>query len=341
MNKDLIKTFIVLGLVVTGIAVSIIFFTKPKESGKTAEPATSETGTQSAIETEVQGVFAKEGTIAAIASDTLTISTSEGEFKAKSSEAVIKNESGETTDSSYLARGIQVSVKGEKGVLYEIQVVSSPDIIIFSPAKNDPVGLIFKVEGAAKSGKGNLFIEIKNRRTATTYFEGNMAVSQASRYGSFSFPINLSSALDIMDGDSLDVKLFYKGGAAASETSFRYAGGMASKIKVYFVRNCGMEPVDRLIDSSRSAVRSGVEEIIKGPSADERKAGVTTAVSPTTRIRSLDLRGDTIYIDFNADVLKSFNCSLSVAKQQITKTILQFPGVSKISITVNGDKDRF
>ncbi|MDD5099050.1 MAG: GerMN domain-containing protein [Candidatus Colwellbacteria bacterium] len=340
MNKDLIKTLVVLGLVIAGMAISIVFFTRPKESGKTSE-SSEVTETKSAIETEIEGPFSKEGDITAISSDTIAISTDEGELRARSSEAVIKNEEGETSDYSYLARGVRVSVKGEAGVLYEIKVVSSPDVVVFSPNRNDPVGLIFKIDGAAKTDKGDLSVEVKNRRTGRVYLESSAAVN-GNRYGAFSFPVNLSSALDIMDGDTVDIKFSHEEGAAAFETHFRYAGGMASKIKVYFVRsgNCALTPVDRLIDSSKSSVREGIEEIIRGPSAEEKKTGLTTALTSTVKIRSLNLKDGIVTVDFSSDVLKSAACGISYVRQQITRTILQFPGVSEVSIMVNGEEGR-
>jgi hypothetical protein len=344
MNKDLIKTLVVLGLVIAGMAVSIAFFTSPRDTEGPTPVVTEEIPVITEVSTD--GSFMKEGDISSLSTDMLSISAIEGEFRVRISGARIFDESGNTVALAYLSRGIRVSVKGSDGVAEEIKVISSPDIIVFSPSKDDPVGLLFKIDGSSRSEKGSVSLAVKNRRTGSVYFEGSSPVSTVSRYGSFSFSINLSSSLDIIDGDMLDAELFHlsAGGTKTGNISvpLRYAGGLSSRIKVYFVKSgqCGsVVSVDRLIDASKSAVRSGIEEMIKGPSPAEVESGFATAIPSTSKIRSLELREGAIYVDFNAEILKNGPvCSSATVRRQLTEMIMQFPGISKVIISTDGEE---
>jgi hypothetical protein len=298
------------------------------------------------IVVSTEGSFTQEGNVSSVSTDLLSLATPEGEFRVSLSGARVIKESGELADQAYLHRGIRVSVKGKDGIAEEIKVVSSPDIMAFSPAKDAPVGLIFKIEGSSKLDNGDVFVTIKNRRTGSVYFDGSSSVSGSSRYGDFSFSVNLSSALDISDGDMLDVELFNESESnvrtGGISTTFRYAGGLSSKIKVYFVRNgqCGsVVSVDRLIDASKSAVRSGIEEMIKGPSSAEKEAGFATAISSSVKIRSLELKDGAVHVDFNAEILKNGGiCGAATIRRQIIEMVTQFPGITEVVILSDGEE---
>lgn len=342
MNKDIVKTLVVLALVVVGMAASIAFFTRPKDTGApvvennpVSEPVVQKNLTE--------GSFEYEGAVSLVSADTLSIMTSEGEIRVSTDRAEIADESGTPASLAYLSRGVRVSVKGESGEASDIRVISSPDVVIFSPAANAPVGLIFRVDGSARTGRGDVAVKLKNRRTGSVYLEGAIKVPSAiGRYGNFALPVNLSSALDILDGDMLDAEFTEGAGSEKASSSWRYSGGSTSKIKVFFFKKgqCGsVASVDRLIDASKSAVRSGIEEAIKGPSALEVAEGYVTALPSTTKIRSLELREGIVYIDFTSTVLaKGPACDISSERKQIVDTIMQFPTIKQVIISVDGEE---
>ena len=344
MNKDIVKTLVVLALVVAGMAASIAFFTRPKESNTPVVQAP--TGSEPVVQKNLtEGLFEYEGTISLISGETISIATPDGEIRVSADKAGIADESGAPSSLAYLARGVRVSIKGESGEASDIRVILSPNVVVFSPAANAPVGLIFKIDGSAKADKGDVAVNLKNRRTGSVYLAGSIKIPAATgggRYGNFSLPINLSSALDILDGDMLDADFMQGAQSDKISSSWRYSGGSTSKIKVFFFKKgqCGsVASVDRLIDASKSAVRSGIEEAIKGPSAAEVAEGYVTALPSTTKIRSLELREGIVYIDFTSTVLaKGPACDISSERRQIIDTIMQFPTIKEVIISVDGEE---
>ncbi|MDD4931470.1 MAG: GerMN domain-containing protein [Candidatus Colwellbacteria bacterium] len=350
MNKDLVKMLIVLALIIAGMALSIAFFNRPQGTKTEGEAASPENPSSSIPSLPLEsGIFSKEGDIADIPPDgSLSVMTSEGELRVSIDKAEISDESGAIVDRSYLARGIKVSVKGKDGVAEKISVLSSPGIVILSPRKDSPVNLVFKIDGSSKVSDGDVYLKIKNRRTGSLYSDLSVKVSASGgRYGEFSFQTNLSSALDILDGDMLDAEIYHlapdKKIIDQVSSSWLYGGGMAARIKVFFIKDgqCGKtSSVDRMIDASRSSARASIEEMIKGPTKEEYAAGYRTAIPSLAKVRSMEVKPDSLIVDFTGDILgRGQVCDLSAIRRQIMDSLSQFPGSKKITIQVDGKSD--
>jgi hypothetical protein len=95
-------------------------------------------------------------------------------------------------------------------------------------------------------------------------------------------------------------------------------------IRVYFVRDGRVSPVRRLVPSTPAVGQAALEELRGGPSADERAAGLSTAIG-LLRFPNLSIRNG------EADLGDLTHVS-QLAEAQIVFTLTQFPTVRKVRI---------
>ena len=73
-------------------------------------------------------------------------------------------------------------------------------------------------------------------------------------------------------------------------------------------------------------------------SSDDINAGYTTSIPYGTRLRSLDIKNGIATADFNATLNEGGgSCSMASRRAQITETLMQFPDIEQVVITVDGD----
>ena len=97
--------------------------------------------------------------------------------------------------------------------------------------------------------------------------------------------------------------------------------------------------VTRTIPYTEGVATAAITELIKGLTADEIKNGYVTQIDPNARIQSLSIKDGVASIDMSKE-LASKNlglCAGQFIKAQIEQTLLQFPTVQKVVISINGD----
>ncbi len=102
-----------------------------------------------------------------------------------------------------------------------------------------------------------------------------------------------------------------------------------------------VRPVVRIIPYTVTTAKASLEELVKGLSAQEESQGFQTSIDNHTTINSLSIKGETAYVDFSKD-LQTKNvglCAGQFIQAQIRQTLLQFPTVKNVEISIDGDKD--
>lgn len=113
-------------------------------------------------------------------------------------------------------------------------------------------------------------------------------------------------------------------------------------VHVYLVRLEGGEAVPVAVDRSvaRTAAigRSALEELLKGPTDAERANGFDSMIPAGTRLRSLTIVDGLATADFDARLQREKGGSMRVLaiRQQIERTLMQFPSVRQVEIRVEG-----
>ncbi|HWA64325.1 MAG TPA: GerMN domain-containing protein, partial [Candidatus Paceibacterota bacterium] len=81
-----------------------------------------------------------------------------------------------------------------------------------------------------------------------------------------------------------------------------------------------------------------VVELLKGPTSAEKKKGAQDVIPDNVTVKSVTLKGQTVYADFdeNLDAGVAGSCRVGAIRSEITNTLKQFPGFNSVVVSVNG-----
>ncbi|MBO4457265.1 MAG: GerMN domain-containing protein [Butyrivibrio sp.] len=110
------------------------------------------------------------------------------------------------------------------------------------------------------------------------------------------------------------------------------------ELKLYFANENGdkLIPVYRSVvyNSNISIEKLAVEQIISGPNTSV----VNPTISKDTKVNSVTIKDGTCYIDFDSAFLNpTNNVSAEVTLYSIVNTVVEFPDVNKVSISIDGN----
>ncbi|MFZ4500426.1 MAG: GerMN domain-containing protein [Minisyncoccia bacterium] len=121
-------------------------------------------------------------------------------------------------------------------------------------------------------------------------------------------------------------------------------------VKVYFANgikdpgfmDCSVvHPITRSVPYTLAVGEASLNELIKGLTGEDIAQGFQTSIVPNTTINSLSIVNGVASVDFSKE-LNNKNvglCAGQFIESQITQTLLQFPTVKKVIITVEGKGD--
>ena len=113
-------------------------------------------------------------------------------------------------------------------------------------------------------------------------------------------------------------------GAAVPETD----------VAVFLVR---AEHLVKVVRSARRADLTGVLNVLlAGPTEPELVAGIRTAISPQTDLRSAHLEGDTAVVDLSAAFVEVGGQEQILAVAQVVLTATAVPGVGRVRFLLEG-----
>ena len=123
-------------------------------------------------------------------------------------------------------------------------------------------------------------------------------------------------------------------------------------IKVYFAtsKTAGqddfdckyLESVNKEVPKSIAVARAALTALLAGPSVNDKTNGFYTAINSNVKINSLTIDDGVARVDFNEQIQFQVggSCQVSTIREQINKTLLQFPTVKSVIISVNGDVEQ-
>ena len=113
-------------------------------------------------------------------------------------------------------------------------------------------------------------------------------------------------------------------------------------VKIYLIRiddrteKFSLSPVARRVKGEVS-VQQAMTELIKGPTAAEKRRGLLTAVPPGLRVRSVAVKNRIAEIDFNEAIEQNAAGSILIGRlDQIVFTATELVGVDSVVIRING-----
>lgn len=118
-------------------------------------------------------------------------------------------------------------------------------------------------------------------------------------------------------------------------------------IKVFFgsnklnpqVEDCRITyPLERKIIKTKAKARMALEELLKGPTSNEKEQGYFTSINSGVKIQKLSIENGVAKVDFDEQLEFQVggSCRVAAIRAQIVQTLKQFPTVKDVVISING-----
>jgi hypothetical protein len=108
----------------------------------------------------------------------------------------------------------------------------------------------------------------------------------------------------------------------------------ATRATVFFVQAENLVPVDR--STTRPDVQAALEVLFSGPTETELAAGLRTAISSQTNVRSIRTEGGTAVIDLTSTFVEVGGEEQILALAQIVLTATATPGITDVRFELEG-----
>ena len=128
----------------------------------------------------------------------------------------------------------------------------------------------------------------------------------------------------------------------------RLAEGETTALKIYFVnairdpgaKDCSLVfAVDRSVPKTVETAKAAINQLLAGPSPDESAQGYSSQLNLQSKLKSIRIADGTAYADFDSAFNEGMagSCRVMAARAQIEKTLLQFPSIKRVQISVESD----
>ena len=115
------------------------------------------------------------------------------------------------------------------------------------------------------------------------------------------------------------------------------SGGGSTNVKVYFTRGESLEAVNRAVPRVARVGAETVKALLAGPTADETRSGLGTAIPPDTRFLNLVIDDGVARVDLSgAFESGGGTLSLTMRLAQVTCTLDQFDSVRGVRFSLDG-----
>jgi len=225
----------------------------------------------------------------------------------------------------------------------------SADLVVEVPGDEAAVGPIFEVAGRAKLNGRAVVVEVTDAGGRSLYRERAAVVGeQGEDYGRFSQSVTFNDKT--IRKARVSVAFETAGDQAPVDAIVRtvyFSDPDSLVIKIYLSRMAAgssgpcenVEPVERTVPSKGAVYRSAITELLKGPTAEEKAAGLYSSLPRGTVLRSVAADAEGIVTaDFSRTLGSGVagSCRISAIRAQITATLNQFPEVRGVVISVGG-----
>jgi len=225
-----------------------------------------------------------------------------------------------------------------------------PNIMVSNPVSYELIGNVLILSGKARVFENTVNFHLKDRAGNTLVKDYVTAQStDMGKFGSFyketvyAPPQDSEGILEVFqvsarDGTEIDKVIipviFEERELINISVYFRKAStdsSMQACDKVF--------AVPREMEKTQAVAFASIEQLIKGPTENEKGIGYFSAINPETRIISIDKTDDDI-VEVNFDSIIEHNvagsCGLIAIRAQIEETLKQFPSVADVVIMVEG-----
>lgn len=126
------------------------------------------------------------------------------------------------------------------------------------------------------------------------------------------------------------------------------AGVETIAIRIYFGLNMSSSTenscdaiyyVNRFVPRTLAVGRAAIEELLKGPTQEEKDKNYFTSINDGVKLNSLTIENGVAKVDFDKQMQYQLggSCRVSAIRSQIENTLKQFPTVQSVIISVDGN----
>ena len=236
--------------------------------------------------------------------------------------------------------------------------------------KNDsPRAVDIKIEAPQANAVVKNLSEIRGKAKGTWYFEGSFPVKVVDANG-----IEIGGGLAMALGDWMTEEYVdFKGTVEFAEPEtgtgvmefrrdnpsglpehdkkikvpIKFEKPKTMAVRVYFgnkiknptVEDCTLAyQLERKVEPTMAIARAAINELLKGPTAEEQKDGYYSSINPGVTLLSIKIEDGTAYVDFDKKLEEAVggSCRTAAIRSEITNTLKQFYSVKEVVISVEG-----
>lgn len=288
----------------------------------------------------------------------IKITNNEGKEKSVvvSANTKIKDDKGGDVNFEFFKKGFTIKVKGPEANEFisatEINILKAPDLIPYFPRPNDIVKSPIIITGEARGNwyfeatfpvklvdesgkviashyaqaegewmtadyvpfKSKLNFEVTATTTATLILEKDNPSGLPENAAQIEMPVILTPAV-------IKVKAFFNNNNLDKEITC---------VKVF--------SVDREVIKTQAVARAALEELLKGPTEEEKTQGYLTNINAGVKIQKLTIENGIAKVDFDKTLEEAVggSCRVTAISAQIAETLKQFSTVKKVIISIDG-----
>lgn len=151
--------------------------------------------------------------------------------------------------------------------------------------------------------------------------------------------VNLEFVNENPSGDSTKEKKYVMPASFGSS-------GQTMKVKVFFGSKTAdstcdvVFPVERVVPKTTAVARAALEELLKGPTQEEKDKGYFSGINAGVKINRLVILDGTGIVDFSEEMNGGGgSCRVTEIRAEINSTLKQFSTIKEVIISVNGDTE--
>ncbi len=137
-------------------------------------------------------------------------------------------------------------------------------------------------------------------------------------------------------------------GAVLIPVIFGEVSGETTTVKIHFSTmpegsiECNTTAaVERIIPKTQAIARAALEELLKGPTQEEKAQSLFTSINPGVEIQSLTIENGVARVDFNQQLQYQVggSCRIAAIHAEIADTLKEFPTVQEVIVSIDGETE--
>ncbi|HPN96495.1 MAG TPA: Gmad2 immunoglobulin-like domain-containing protein [Candidatus Moranbacteria bacterium] len=225
------------------------------------------------------------------------------------------------------------------------------NIRVSSPVPNEEIGLPLIIKGEARVFENTFSFRIKNNDGSVLLENYGTADSpDIGQFGPFEISVNYpkpkgkQGTVEVFEYSARDGEEINK---VSIPVVFKQVESMT--VKVFFENEkdsnpdvCSkVYPFTRRIPKTKAVARAAMDELLLGPTAEERKEGYFSSINQGVKIKSLGLENGVAKVDFDKTFTVGMGgtCRVEAVSGEINSTLKQFPTIKEVIIMAEGKED--